>query len=125
MQLTWFCLLFASAITACMVDARADHENAAQAPPTKDALVTPEKSPYQAWKSGDEKFWDGFLADKFVGYGSSGKLDKASAAQEFRGLGCQINSYDLSFNVGSIQVAVLIDWPFQSMWQLQFGIACL
>ena len=108
-----------------MVDARADHENAAQAPPTKDALVTPEKSAYQAWKSGDEKFWDGFLADKFVGYGSSGKLDKASAAQEFRGLGCQINSYDLSFNVGSIRSAVVIDSPFQFMWQLERGLTSI
>jgi len=41
-------------------------------------------------------FWDTFLSDKFVGYCSSGKLDKASAIQEFRGLGCEIKSYDLS-----------------------------
>jgi len=44
----------------------------------------------------DAMFWDTFLSDKFAGYCSSGKLDKASAIQEFRGLGCEIKSYDLS-----------------------------
>jgi hypothetical protein len=66
------------------------------AAPTKDALVTLEKSAYEAWKSKDAKFWDTFLSDKFVGYGSSGKLDKASATKEYTGVDCDIKSYALS-----------------------------
>ena len=42
-------------------------EKTAPAAPTKDALVTLEKSAYEAWKSKDAKFWDTFLSDKFVG----------------------------------------------------------
>ena len=41
----------------------------ASAAPTKVALMTLEKSAYEAWKSKDAKFWDTFLSDKFVGYG--------------------------------------------------------
>ena len=71
-------------------------EKTARAAPTKDALVTLEKSAYEARKSKDAKFWDTFLSDKFVGYGSSGKLDKASATKEYTGADCEIKSYGLS-----------------------------
>jgi hypothetical protein len=56
-------------------------ERTASAGPTKLALITLEKSAYEAWKSKDAKFWVTFLSDKFVGWGSFGKLDKASATQ--------------------------------------------
>ena len=69
---------------------------AAPVAPAKDALVTLEKSAYEAWKSKDAKFWDTFLSDKFVGYGSSGRLDKASATNEYTGADCEIKSYALS-----------------------------
>jgi ketosteroid isomerase-like protein len=71
-------------------------EKTAPAAFTKDALVTLEKSAYEAWKSKDAKFWNTFLSDKFVGYGSSGKLDKASATKEYTGADCKIKSYALS-----------------------------
>src|SRR5436190_13900393 len=71
-------------------------ENAPRTAPTKDALIALEKSSYEAWKSKDAKFWGTLLSDKFVGYGSSGKLDKASATKEYIGADCEINSYDLS-----------------------------
>jgi ketosteroid isomerase-like protein len=64
-------------------------------PNTKAALVTLEKSAYDAWKSKDAKFWDLFLSDRFVGWGSS-KLDKTSAAKEYTGADCDIKSYALS-----------------------------
>ena len=83
--------------TAC--DRPAPANTAAKTPPaapTMDALVTLEKSAYEAWKSKDAKFWDAFLSDKFVGYGSSGKLDKASATREYTGTDCAIRSYALS-----------------------------
>ena len=90
-------------VTACDGNAPANKANAAKAAektpraaPTKDALVALEKSSYEAWKSKDAKFWDTFLSDKFVGYGSSGKLDKASATKEYAGADCEIKSYTLS-----------------------------
>src|SRR5277367_829940 len=71
-------------------------EKAAPAGPLKVALVTLEKSAYAAWKSKDAKFWDTFLSDKFVGWGSAGRLDKASATKEYTGADCAIKSYALS-----------------------------
>jgi len=71
-------------------------ERSASAGPTKVALITLEKSAYEAWKSKNAKFWVTFLSDKFVGWGSFGKLDKASATKEYTGAGCEIKSYALS-----------------------------
>ena len=89
--------------TACAGNALANDANAANAAektvpagPTKVALVTLEKSAYEAWKSKDAKFWDIFLSDRFVGWGSFGKLDKASATKEYTGADCEIQSYALS-----------------------------
>ncbi|HEY2823001.1 MAG TPA: nuclear transport factor 2 family protein [Candidatus Acidoferrum sp.] len=63
---------------------------------TKAAFVKLENSAYQAWKSKDAKFWATFLSDKFVGWGSSGRLDKTSATKEYTGTVCEIESYALS-----------------------------
>ena len=99
---------FSLAVAAVFVctfarDALADNANAttaaektAPAGPQKVALVTLEKSAYAAWKSKDAKFWDTFLSDKFVGWGTFGKLDKASAKKEYTGADCDIRSYSLS-----------------------------
>ncbi len=77
-------------------NANANAAEPAAAPPTKDALMTLEKSAYEAWKTKDAKFWDTFLADNFVGYGQGGKLDKASATKEYTGAECDVESYALS-----------------------------
>src|SRR5882724_2115724 len=104
-KVKYFVLATAAALayTASARDALANNANAtsaaektAQAGPTKVALVTLEKSAYAAWKSKDAKFWDKFLSDKYVGWGSSGRLDKASATKEFTGAECAIKSYALS-----------------------------
>jgi hypothetical protein len=71
-------------------------ETSAPGTPTKLALVTLEESAYAARKSKDARFWDTFLSDKFVGWGSSGRLDKASATKEYTGADCAIKSYALS-----------------------------
>ena len=68
----------------------------AAAAPTKEALMALEKSSFEAWKNKDAKFWNTFLSDKFVGYGSDGKLNKASATKEYTGTDCDIKSYALS-----------------------------
>jgi len=89
--------------TACAGTIPANYANAAPpakratpAAPVKDELVTLEKSAYEAWKSKDGKFWDTYLSDKFVGWGTSGKLDKAAATKEYTGANCDIKSYALS-----------------------------
>jgi Domain of unknown function (DUF4440) len=88
---------------ACVGNALANNANAADTPErtapagrTKVELITLEKSAYQAWKSKDAKFWGKFLWDNFVGWGSFGKLDKASATMEYTGTDCEIKSYALS-----------------------------
>ena len=66
------------------------------AAPTKEALVALERSAYDAWKNKDAKFWDTFLAANFVGFGSTGKLDKASASKEYAGADCEVKSSTIS-----------------------------
>ncbi len=89
--------------TACARDALANNANVTKAAektalagPPKVALVALENSAYAAWKTKDSNFWDTFLSDNFVGWGTSGKLDKASAKKEYTGAGCEIKSYALS-----------------------------
>jgi hypothetical protein len=81
-------------VTNANVNANASKPTAAA--PTKDALMTLEKSAYEAWKTKDSKFWDPFLTANFVGYGASGKLDKAAAIKEYSGADCDIKSYSIS-----------------------------
>src|SRR5713101_1724270 len=104
-MIKYFVLTAAAALVfaAYAGNAPANNANAANtaaktapAAPTKDELVTLEKSAYEAWKSKDAKFWDTFLSDKFVGWGSSGRLDRASATKEYTGADCEIKSYALS-----------------------------
>ncbi len=66
-------------------------------------FITLEKSAYQAWKSRDAKFWSTFLSDRFVGWGSAGRLDKASAAKLYTGADCDVGSFAL----GDEQVRLL------------------
>jgi hypothetical protein len=71
-------------------------ERTASTGPTKVALITLEQHAYEAWKSKDAKFWVTFLSDKSVGWGSIGKLEKASATKEYTGTDCEIKSCALS-----------------------------
>lgn len=66
------------------------------AAPTKEALMSLERSAYEAWKNKDAKFWDTFLTANFVGYGAAGKLDKAAASKEYAGADCEVKSSTLS-----------------------------
>ena len=59
-------------------------------------LGTLEERSYAAWKSGDTKFWNTFLSDKFIGWGRSGRLDKNAAKRVLSGAGCKIGSYRLT-----------------------------
>src|SRR5450755_699135 len=92
----FICTGCAKEASANDVNSNNSTENTAPAGPPKEAIVALEKSAYAAWKSKDAKFWDTFLSDKFVGWGTSGKLDKVSAKKEYTGADCDIRSYSLS-----------------------------
>lgn len=80
-------------------NANAANANSAKptaAAPTKDALMTLEKSAYEAWKTKDAKFWDPFLTDNFVGFGATGRMDRAAAIKQYSGADCEVKSYALS-----------------------------
>jgi len=55
-----------------------------------------EEESYRAWQSKDAKFWSAFFSEKFVSWGSSGRIDKAGAIREWSGLNCEIVSYQIS-----------------------------
>lgn len=55
-----------------------------------------ESKSFEAWKAGDKAFWTTFLSEKFVGWGSSGRLDKTSAMRALSSADCRIISYRLS-----------------------------
>lgn len=71
-------------------------EKAAPGGPTQVVLLSLETRAYEAWKSKDAKFWETFLSNNFVGWGSLGRLDKASATKEYTGADCEIENYAIS-----------------------------
>src|SRR5579863_6646538 len=87
--------LAALVITLCAGIAYATNADAANAS-DKTELLALEKSANEAWKSKDANFWGAFLWDKFVGWGPSGRLDKASATKLYTGADCDIRSVALS-----------------------------
>jgi ketosteroid isomerase-like protein len=76
-------------------NANANMAKTAEAP-TAAALLTMDKNAYEAFKTKNASFWDGFLAANFVGYGASGRLDRAAAMKEYAGTECDVKSYTLS-----------------------------
>lgn len=66
------------------------------AAPTKDALMTLEKSAWEAWKTKNASFWDPFLTTNFMGHGGGGRLDRAAALKEYAGAECDVKSYQIS-----------------------------
>lgn len=72
------------------------NSNGTAAAPTKEGMMTLERSAYDAWKNKDSKFWDPFLAASFVGYSNGKKLDKAGAVKDYSGADCDIKNVTLS-----------------------------
>jgi hypothetical protein len=94
-------------LTACTASALANDAN------TNAALVTLEKSAYDAWKSKDAKYWDFFLSDRFVGWGSSRLDDRRSAVESVQsfvhlrevGSSVKIRRIDLIFRSSSSPIS--------------------
>lgn len=79
--------------------ANASNANSAKpvaAAPTKEALMTLEKSGWEAWKNKDAKFWDSFLSDKYIGFDAKGRTDKATAIKSLTDPKTTVKSYSLS-----------------------------
>ena len=66
------------------------------AAPTKEEIVALEKSGWEAWKNKDAKFWDGFLAEKYVGFGPSGRVGKADEIKLLTDPKINVKSYSFS-----------------------------
>jgi len=68
----------------------------AAAAPTKEALMTMEKAGWEAWKNRDAKWMVENASDKYVGFGPTGRMDKASSVKTYTDQKCEIKSYSLS-----------------------------
>lgn len=68
----------------------------AAAAPSKDSIMALEKSGWEAWKNRDGKAMQDLLSDKYVGFGASGRMDKAAAIKSNSTPNCKVNSYSWS-----------------------------
>jgi Domain of unknown function (DUF4440) len=66
------------------------------AAPTKEALMTLEKGGWEAWKSRDAKWTEENASEKYVGFSSTGRMDKAASIKSYTEQKCEIKSYTLS-----------------------------
>ena len=67
------------------------------AAPTADALLAMDNKAFEAWKNKDAKFFEGFLADNFVGFGDDGKRqNRAEAIKMITEHKCDIKSFSLT-----------------------------
>jgi ketosteroid isomerase-like protein len=101
-------ILIAVLFAACggtVVDNKAPNTNTGNsntvktgpAPPTKEALVAIERKAFEAWKNKDGKYFEGFLADNFVGFdGKGNRMGKAAAVKEITESKCEVKSSSLS-----------------------------
>jgi ketosteroid isomerase-like protein len=55
-----------------------------------------ENAAFAAWQSHDPNFWQSFVADNFVGYTASGKVDKAAAVRGHASTHCTLHTFALS-----------------------------
>lgn len=66
------------------------------AAPTKEALMTLEKSGWEAWKNRDAKWIEDNYWDKGFNLGGTGRADKAAMIKSYATQKCDIKSYSLS-----------------------------
>jgi hypothetical protein len=76
--------------------ANANAAKPAAAAPTKESIMALEKSLWEGWKNRDAKPFEEVLSDKYVGFGSTGRLDKATSIKNMTAQNCKVNSYSWS-----------------------------
>jgi len=64
--------------------------------PTKDALMALEKSGWEAWKTKDTKVFQDLLSEKYIGFGPTGRVDKAASLKSLTDPKVVVKSYSLS-----------------------------
>ena len=84
--------------TTTTTNTNTGNSNAAPAPAMdiKASVTELETKAYEAWKKKDGKFFEGFLADGFIGVGPSGRNDKAGVAKSITDNPCEIKSFSIS-----------------------------
>lgn len=69
----------------------------AAAAPSKEALAALEKQAFEAWSKKDSKFFDGFLAANFIGFGDNGqRMGRADVVKMMGESKCEVKSYTFS-----------------------------
>ncbi len=76
-------------------NANANAAKPAAAAPTKESLMAIEKAGWEAWKNRDAKWMTENASDKYVGFGATGRMDKAASIKSYEQK-CEIKSYTLS-----------------------------
>jgi uncharacterized protein (TIGR02246 family) len=61
----------------------------------REALIALEKQAWEAWKTKDAKFFQGYLTDDSINVRASGIVRKAEILKEYSSLTCEIRSYSL------------------------------
>lgn len=77
-------------------NANANAAKPVAAAPTKEALMTMEKAAWEAWKNRDAKWTQENASEKYVGFGSTGRMDKAASIKSYTDQKCDIKSYALT-----------------------------
>jgi hypothetical protein len=99
-------LIAAAMLTACGTPAGNSPANGANgantaakpaaAAPTKDSVVALEKAAWKAWETRDTKYFEENISDKYVGFGASGRMDKAASIKALGDTKCEVKSYSFS-----------------------------
>ena len=66
------------------------------AAPSKDSIAALEKSGWEAWKNRDSKVQEEILSDRYVGFGPTGRTNKAASVESMSKQNCKVNSYSWS-----------------------------
>lgn len=77
-------------------NANANAAKPVAAAPTKDALMTMEKAAWEAWKNRDGKWTQENASDKYVGFATAGRMDKAASIKSYTDQKCEIKNYTLT-----------------------------
>jgi hypothetical protein len=68
----------------------------AAAAPTSEALFALETRGWEGWKNRDPKAFGDLVSDRYVGFGTGGRMDKAANIKAWTSPNCQVASYSLS-----------------------------
>lgn len=68
----------------------------AAAAPTKESFMSMETAAWEAWKNRDAKWTEENASEKYVGFGATGRMDKAASVKTYTEQKCDVKSFSLS-----------------------------